>query len=273
MNDSNDDALWGMTGAVLRRLDAKVKPKKAAPAAEKDADSQADDVKKSFPAISFIKSPQEINSLHKLAYNYHAQKKYADAERVYREVLLRLEDAQGPMREELARLLNNLARLYQEQEKYAEAEPLYHRSLAIAEECYGKEHPKVARRLVNLAELCFVLGRRAEADDSYKRALAIVEKEYGPKHPDTLKIARGFAAVLRKMNRSARAEALEVRFKISRVIYERRTGKLRRSLERRNNLKKKPVRDNRQPRKRRASPTRRYSENLTTIWRGGQDAI
>jgi tetratricopeptide (TPR) repeat protein len=109
----------------------------------------------------------------------------------------------------MARCLNNLGRLYHQQKRYADAEPLYQCSLELTEKAVGAEAAKVARRLANLAELYCDWGKFSQADASYRRAIRIIRKELGPKHPTTVKSVKGFAALLRKMNRDAEAIAEE----------------------------------------------------------------
>ena len=84
------------------------------------------------------------------------QRKYAEAEPLYKRSLAIREKALGPEHPDVAKSLDNLAQLYDSQRKYAEAEPLYKRSLAIREKALGPEHPDVAKSLDMLATcVCF----------------------------------------------------------------------------------------------------------------------
>lgn len=264
MNDPPEEDFWGMTRGIWDKRDAQERLKKQKTGAGKGVPSQATGAEVSSPASRHLKTLREINAHHRLAVLYHTQHKPAGAERGYQEVLAALEETVGPKNPEVARVLNNLARLYYEQERYAEAEPLYKRSLAIVEERFGKEDPKVARRLANLAELNFASGKHAEADALYQRALAIEEKELGPKHTSTVKTLTAYTAMLRKMNKPAQAEKIEARFKIRRVIHERRTGRSRRARERRIELRKRRESERRQQDTRCAAVSRRLSDSLMT---------
>ena len=91
-----------------------------------------------------------------------AQRKYAEAEELYRRALAIS-----------ARTLANQANAYQSQGKYAEAEELYKRALAFLEKALGASHPDVAQTLNNLADVYRVQGRSDEADQLEKRATEI----------------------------------------------------------------------------------------------------
>jgi len=233
MNNSPEKSLWGMTGAFLKRLDAQERPKEEKPGAGKSVSSpeSGQPERASSHAVSTPLRSREFTPRHKLALLYHSRRNYAQAERLYQEELLELEEALGPDHPDVATVLNNLGRLYYEQERYAEAEPLYRRSLQIVEANYGEEHPKAARRLVNLAELYLATGVKGRADALCQRALAIEERGFGPKDPSTLKSLRAYAAMLRNKKRTAEAERLEARLSVPRV--ERRDRSRRRSERRR----------------------------------------
>ena len=128
------------------------------------------------------------------------------------------------------------------------------------EDRFGSEHPKVARRLANLAELCLAVGKQAEARVHYQRAVAIEEKEFGPQHPTTLKSLRSYATMLRKMNQTAEAEAVEARVHIQRAEWERRVAGERRVQEVPTALQGISVPDRRQRKERRRKRGRRQTD-------------
>ena len=225
MKDHSEEPFWGMTGAILKKLDAQEQSRKETSGRLTEVPASPD---KTVPVSREAKLLKEVSSLHKLAVLYHSQRNYAQAERLYREELVFLGETLGPRHPEVAGVLNNLGRLYFEQKRYMEAEPLYLRSLAIVEESFGKEHLKVARRLANLAELYLAGGKHAAADLLYERALAVEEKEFGPEHPNTKKSLRAYAALLRKINEIAKAERIEARLQIPPKVREKRSGRPRR---------------------------------------------
>src|SRR5688572_8545422 len=109
-----DDDFWGMTGAVLRRLDAQERAPKEKPAplpASRPKDVvPREEAPPSTPGGAAVPS-KEIAGLQKLALLYHKQKQYEQAERLYQEAIIALAEALGPRDAEVARMLNNLGRL------------------------------------------------------------------------------------------------------------------------------------------------------------------
>ena len=226
------DDFWGMTGSILKRLDAQARQKKETPQ-DPGGDAASHPENQTASAISSPKLSQEASSIHRLAVLYHSQLKYGEAERLYQKGRVLLESAAVRNNPELASLLNNLGRLYFEQNRYAEAEPLLRRSLEMAEAIFGKDHLKVARRLANMAALSLATGRFTEADSLYHRALTIEERELGLQHSDTVKTSRTYVAMLRQLNNLAKAEAVAAYFFILRSVQDRRVVGERRATDRR----------------------------------------
>jgi tetratricopeptide (TPR) repeat protein len=121
--------------------------------------------------------PRLAATLNTLAVLYHAQKKYAQAEPLYQQVLKLLEQTVGPDHPTLATTLNNLAVVYEAQDKYAEAAPLYQRALALIERTLGPDHLNLAVALDNYADLLRKMQREAEAESAEARAKAIWAKQ------------------------------------------------------------------------------------------------
>ena len=123
--------------------------------------------------------PRLAATLNTLAVLYHAQKKYAQAEPLYQQVLKLLEQTIGPDHPTLATTLNNLAVVYEAQDKYAEAALLYQRAMALIERTLGPDHPNLAVALDNYADLLRKMQREAEAESAEARAKAIWAKQKG----------------------------------------------------------------------------------------------
>lgn len=102
-------------------------------------------------------------ALQKLAKLEHAQKRYVEAESLYRRALAIRQQVLGPRHPKVASILYNLGRLYSDQGRYSEAEPLFLQSLAIVQEFLGPEHPKVIKRFSRLAKFYEGRGRYSEA--------------------------------------------------------------------------------------------------------------
>ena len=101
-------------------------------------------------------SDQEENlasSLVWLAYLYHLQGRYLEAEPLYLQALELRRLLLGENHPDVANSLNNLAGLYDSQGRYAEAEPLYLQALELWRSLLGESHPHVATSLNNLALL------------------------------------------------------------------------------------------------------------------------
>jgi tetratricopeptide (TPR) repeat protein len=143
-----------------------------------------------------------------LAHSYSALGRHAEADRLYRQVILSFEKTLGPDHPEVASALNDLAELYRTQGRYAEAEPLYQRSLGIREKTLGPGHPDVAATLNGLALLYQAQGLYAKAEPLYRRALAILEKTLGPEHPHVAIVWNNLAELNRAQGRGAEADAL-----------------------------------------------------------------
>jgi tetratricopeptide (TPR) repeat protein len=77
----------------------------------------------------------------------------------------------------------------------------------------------VAVSLNNLAKLYYAQGQYAQAEPLYRRALAIREKALGPEHPSVATTLANYAALLRKLDRTAEAETKEARAKAIRAAH------------------------------------------------------
>ena len=156
-------------------------------------------------------------NLGNLALQYHRQKKYEEAEKLYGHALAFREKFFGPEHSLVATGLNNLAILYRDQGKYAEAATLFRRSLAITEKIGGPNHPKVARRLCNLARLYQKQEQYAEAKPLFERILAISEKDQRAALPEVIASLKKYAEMLRTMGREEEAASVEARIRAIRA--------------------------------------------------------
>ncbi len=159
-------------------------------------------------AADFSGMPRIIGNL---ALVYQVQGRYAEAERLQRDLLAMFEKALGPAHPTVATSLNNLAALYETQGRYAEAESLHKRALANREKALGPEHIDVAHSLNNLAVLYSAQNRPADAEPLSKRALVIYEKVLGAEHPTVATGLNNLAEVYRVQNRYSEAEPLHKR--------------------------------------------------------------
>jgi tetratricopeptide (TPR) repeat protein len=163
-----------------------------------------------------------VHPLMNLAGNYVDQAKYDQAEPLYWRLLAIEESAKRP-RVELVIPLNAVAMLYSRQGRYGEAEKLLYRALRHREETQGAQSVGVTNALDNLAALFVAQARYREAEPLYLRSLKIMEKaleKREPEHPYYRHLANlleEMAALYRKTNREAKAEALEKRIAVIRL--------------------------------------------------------
>jgi len=147
-------------------------------------------------------------SLRALACVYTVQKRYKEAEPLYRRALEIYENARGPEQLDVAICSNNVGNVLKWQRRSQEAMPFYQRALAIREKLQGQEHLDLAPVLNNLADANERRRHYAEAEPLYQRALAIHEKTFGRDHPGTAADLHELAQLYYDQRRYADAEPL-----------------------------------------------------------------
>jgi len=131
--------------------------------------------------------------LSSLARCYWFQGKLPEAEPLFKEALVLLEQALGPDDLDLANTVVWLAATYREWGRYEEAEPLYQRALAIRERHLEPGHPTIAFTLDGFAAFYLRRSQLAPALDLRQRALTMLEHALGPDHPETAQCLVGLA--------------------------------------------------------------------------------
>jgi tetratricopeptide (TPR) repeat protein len=119
-------------------------------------------------------------SLRELGDVYFAQRKYDEAEPLFRRVVTVYETAQGSDHVDVAMALESLAMVVRVQRRYAEAVPLLERALAIQEKAGGPDDPIVAVFLSHLATCYQHLQKYDQAEVMLKRALEVTKKAGSP---------------------------------------------------------------------------------------------
>lgn len=157
--------------------------------------------------------PNVAIAINNLAEKYRTQKRYSEAETLYKEALTIWEKAFEPENPCVAAVLSNLALLYKAQEKYSEAESLFNRALTVWEKTYGYEHLYVGTTLSDLADIYASQGRYSEAKLYYARALSIYERVLGKEHIKIADVLEKYALVLMKTNQSKEAKTMQERAK------------------------------------------------------------
>jgi tetratricopeptide (TPR) repeat protein len=108
-------------------------------------------------------------AMDNLAVVYRSQKKFGQAEALYKRAIPIWEKVAGADDPDTATSINNLAALYYYERKYAEAEPLFVRSLAIREKKLGLNHPEVINNANNLILVYRAEKKLAEAEELSKK--------------------------------------------------------------------------------------------------------
>ena len=81
------------------------------------------------------------------------QRRFEDAERMYRQAIEVLENERGFMDPDLAAVLYNLGRLFMDQDRYDDAELLFEQSLDMYAQTIGENNASVARVLDSYSDL------------------------------------------------------------------------------------------------------------------------
>ena len=113
--------------------------------------------------------------LKKLAFIYVQQKRFGDAERLYRRALKILEDSGLADSPNAYDVLCNLGGVLLCQGCVAEAEACETRALDLAMALYGPDGPDSARTMLNLANIYGVRDRFDEAEGLYEKGMAVLE--------------------------------------------------------------------------------------------------
>jgi tetratricopeptide (TPR) repeat protein len=140
-------AALGAPGALLRAVAGRSAP---APAAH-----EAPEIGAERPTLRRLRlseqtfgpnHPDVAMASHMLAAEYQLERRYDEAEALYRRALAIRERALGPNHPEVALTLEDLAALYCEERRGSDAEPLLARAMRVHESVLGPDHPSLARK-------------------------------------------------------------------------------------------------------------------------------
>ena len=165
----------------------------------------------------------EAQRLNREAAAHYRAAKFAEAEKVWRQILQIRRQLYPPSQfpdghPDLATSLGNLAFLLRVQNRLAQTEPLMRDALAMHRKLYPPArfpdgHPDLATSLNNLASLLQAQNRLAQAEPLYRDALAMLQKLYAPArypdgHPHLASSLYSLAGLLQAQTRLAQAEPL-----------------------------------------------------------------
>lgn len=151
-----------------------------------------------------------------LAATYIAQDKFTEAEALYRQALIFLEENAGNDRSNAAKINNRLGELYFKQNKLSEAEGSLVKALTLYQAVYksGQAEPgaDVAMALGNLATIYSKQGTKIDQANSYfKQALSIFQKVGWTDQVEVAIAMENYSLLLKKSGDEAQATELEKR--------------------------------------------------------------
>jgi len=139
---------------------------------------------------------------------FQEQRRYPEAEKLYRKVLAARKKALGADDPDTLRTMSALAVTLQRQRKYEEAERLHRRTLAARRRVLGAEHPETLASMSRVASVLRARGQYGAAEKLYRETLAAMQKALGKDHRDTLMTMRALAFVLGAQLKYAEAEKM-----------------------------------------------------------------
>ena len=153
--------------------------------------------------------PRTLATLGSLAILFADQRKYDEAEPMYRRALAG-EEALGPAHPQTLNTVGNLANLLRMQGKYDEAELLHRRACGqgAGARAGAPESTLNSEQVGNLAVLLKNQGKYEEAEPLYRRDLAGCEEVHGPAHPSTLMTVGNLASPFAQQGKLDEAEPL-----------------------------------------------------------------
>ncbi len=154
------------------------------------------------------KAIQSVRALNEQREDAYWKGRYAEAERVGRELLAINLRWLGESHPDTATSYNNLANALGPQGKHAEAEAMLRKALAIYIAALGEAHPNTAANYNNLANVLGFQGKYAEVEAMHRKALAIYIAALGEAHPNTATSYNNLANALRSQGKYAEAEAM-----------------------------------------------------------------
>jgi tetratricopeptide (TPR) repeat protein len=152
--------------------------------------------------------PNTLATAGNLALSLSGQGKYADAERIEREVLRVRRRVLGTEHPNTLVTAGNLALSLTNQGKYKEAEEIQREVLGVETRVLGAEHPGTLTTAGNLAGSLSSQGRHAEAEAILRELLGSQKRVLGAEHPDTLMTAANVATTLANQGRHVEAEQM-----------------------------------------------------------------
>lgn len=136
-----------------------------------------------------------------------AQKKFAEAEPLYRKTLALFEQAYGSTDDRLVPILRNLAQGLQDHGQYADSENFYKRTLDIQDSALSHNDLEIVKTLVGLAEVYRDKNSYELSQATFERAISILNAKPGTSQTQLADALNGLGTVLHSQGRYDNAEA------------------------------------------------------------------
>ncbi|MBX9567750.1 MAG: tetratricopeptide repeat protein [Candidatus Obscuribacterales bacterium] len=207
-SQSSVDAGSGRIGSSVQESESSTFSSTAAQVNESTFGSQENESNKIISSAESVSANSMFATLSEVS---AGQKRYDEAEPLYRKVIEIDEQSLGPDHPGLASDLTNLALLYNLQGKNSEALPLLERALSIYLKAYGDSNLAVVDCKLNLATTYDRLGQSQKAEELYKQALESSQSAGGPGKFVTAKILNRLAFFYYKQSRYSESEATYIK--------------------------------------------------------------
>jgi serine/threonine protein kinase len=149
-------------------------------------------------------------SLYNLGHIYFDQRKFPEADQIFRETLAVLRELHPEGNRDVATQLNGLGLALIEEGDPAQAEACLRDALAMYRKLYGgKAHPDIAIALANVGLSLKSQGKFPEAEVQLREGLEMGRQMLGPDHRDVFHNLINLASVVQSQNRLAEAESLQ----------------------------------------------------------------
>ena len=154
------------------------------------------------------KHPDTLAAEELLGWELYRAGRYADAEKVLRQVIDDSRRELGPTSPATLAGMEDLGSTLDEEGRYLEAEKLEREAMDMERRTVGPEHPRTLRAIGNLADVMRREGQFAEAEKLDREELDVERRIHGPEHPLTLIVMHNLGDVLSDQGRPAEAEKL-----------------------------------------------------------------
>lgn len=147
-------------------------------------------------------------SLDNLGEFYYGNKKYSEAEKIFRKSLKLKKEILGEKHIEYAYSLHNLGSFYGERGQYLEAEPLLLKALEIRLATLGKKNKTYLKTLENIAIIYAKQAKYSQAEPFFLEVLDIKKSIYGETNPDYIGSLKKLAFFYQSQGNFYQAEPL-----------------------------------------------------------------